>query len=82
MGIDEYFSYGDAKFKVLGSFPSYGIVTRNTAIYCSQIISSHPVNKIHILPINGPLVNPTIFNSSISSFLQLISLNNCNITKV
>ena len=70
LGIGEYFSYGDAKFKVLGAFPSYGIVGKNTAIYCSQLLSDHNINKIHILPINGPIVNQTIFNSTISPFFK------------
>lgn len=70
LGIGEYFKYGDAKFKVLGAFPTYGIVGKNTAIYCSQLLNTHFVNKLHVLPINGPLVNPDIFNRTISPFFK------------
>lgn len=70
IGIGEYFKYGDAKFKVLGAFPSYGIVGKNTAIFCSQLLSAGNINKLHILPINGQLVNPSTFNSVISPFFK------------
>lgn len=70
VGIGEYFSYGDAKFKVLAAFPSYGVVSANTAIFCSQILSKRAVNKIHILPINGPPVNAQTFSSVISPFFR------------
>jgi len=70
LGIGEYFSYGDAKFKVLAAFPSYGIVSANTAIFCSQLLSRHSVSKLHILPINGPLINPTTFSNVVSPFFR------------
>jgi hypothetical protein len=70
LGIGEYFLYGDAKFKVLAAFPSYGVVTGNTAIFCSQLLSRRAVCKIHILPVNAPLVNPPTFNNVISPFFR------------
>ena len=68
LGIGEYFKYGDAKFKVIGAFPSYGVVGKNTAIYCSQILSTHQVAKLKILPLNGPLVTQNTFRDTISPF--------------
>ncbi|CAG9328676.1 unnamed protein product [Blepharisma stoltei] len=50
LGIGEYFSYGETKFKVLGSFPSFGIITESTVIYCSEILTENPINRVQILP--------------------------------
>lgn len=70
LGIGEYFCYGDVKFKVLGAFPSYGVISRNTAIYCSQVLSSHPMNKVQILPIAGRNITQALFASVISPFFK------------
>ena len=70
LGIGEYFQYGDMKFKVLGAFPSYGVIGRNTAIYCSQILSNHQVNKVQVLPIQGNRITPAVFTSTISPFFK------------
>jgi len=61
LGVGDYFKYGDAKFKVIGAFPSFGIITENTVIRCSELLSTHSLCRVQILPIRPSVVNEDIF---------------------
>lgn len=70
VGLNDYFKHQNAKFKVLGAFPSYGIVTEKTLISCSEVLSNHPIDRIHILPILPHTLNEHTFSSSIQPFFR------------
>ena len=70
LGVGDYFSYQNAKFKVLGSFPSYGIITERTVIYCSDVLSELPIQRIHILPISPNRFTEEVFSSSIQPYFK------------
>lgn len=70
LGIGDYFAHGEAKFKVLGAFPSFGIITENTVIICSEILTQNPINRIQLLPVINSVINAEIFDKSISKALK------------
>ena len=65
LGVGDFFKVGDLKFKVLGAFPNYGLVTENTVIGCKDLITEQFIERVHILPIL-----PTVFNEDI--FLNVL----------
>lgn len=69
VGIGDFFKQ-EAKFKVIGAFPSYGIVTENTVISCSEVLSEATVQRIHILPITPHVFTEEIFASSIQPYFK------------
>lgn len=70
LGIGDYFAYGDAKFKVLGAYPSFGTIKGNTVIYCSDVLSQHPISRVQILPIRPSIITEDIFRNSLQPFFR------------
>ncbi|CAG9321060.1 unnamed protein product [Blepharisma stoltei] len=70
LGIGDYFSYGDAKFKVLGAYPSFGLVKNQTVIFCFDILTEHPISRVQILPIRPSIINEEIYKSSLRPFFK------------
>ena len=70
LGIGDFFHQQSARFKVLGAFPSYGIVTERTLISCSEVLSEHAVQRIHILPITPHVFSEEIFINSLQPYFK------------
>ena len=70
IGIGDYFSSSYAKFKVLGSFPNYGLVTENTIISCSSLLSEQPISRVHMLPISPSSFSDSSFASLIQPYFR------------
>lgn len=62
VGIGEYFAFKEAKFKVLGCLPSFGVVTESTVIHCSDILTMNTIERVQILPVLPSIINEEVFH--------------------
>ena len=73
LGIGDYFKYNEARFKVIGSFPSYGIITEKTLISCSEVLSMNPIERVQILPIAPNKFVESEFTQTIQPYFKSIT---------
>lgn len=70
LGVGDYFKVENLKFKVLGAFPNYGLVTENTVISCKDIISERSIERVHILPILPTEFDENIFLNAVQPYFR------------
>ena len=51
LGIGDYFAVKGVKFKVIGCFPSFGVVTASTVFTCTEQFSTTPLQSMRVKPI-------------------------------
>lgn len=70
LGLGDYFKCGGMRFKVLGAFPTYGIVTERTVVSCSDLLSQESVIRMHILPLSPNRFNEDDFANIIQPYFK------------
>lgn len=70
IGIGDFFRYGDARFKVLGANPSYGVVSDKTLIQCSTLLDENPMLRFQILPVGDLRFTLESFQNGIQPYFR------------
>lgn len=70
VGLNDYFETPGASFKVVGCQPNFGVIGKNTQLIVGQTLSSEPLERMHVLPMQPHVLSDEFVRSSLLPYLR------------
>lgn len=65
LGLNDLLQIGQIKLKVTAAVPSFGVIVKETAIMCHDLVSTQPLRRVLISPLAPTAFTPVLFKSTV-----------------
>jgi len=71
LGVNDFLQIGDIRLKVTAAVPSFGVIVKETALMCHDLVSSQPLRKVLISPVAPASFTPVSFKSTVVAHFKI-----------